>query len=175
MLSGMFLGTSATARAPECEKNTGAIDTSMASHVVWSVRECEGDFKMQNRALLQIPWYITEYHRISQNITERLQCFRPGSYRRPCACEAHVITTTLRKLVYRFVLSLISYFKIKGKGSLAVDIWVSVPGAFKLDHLQSVKQIFSQTFSNFPIFILEPRFLLTQRVENEKREFTKNG
>ena len=66
MLSGMFLGTSATARAPECEKNTGAIDTSMASHVVWSVRECEGDFKMQNRALLQIPWYITEYHRISQ-------------------------------------------------------------------------------------------------------------
>lgn len=25
-------------------------------------------------------------------------CFRPGSNRRPCACEAHVITTTLRKL-----------------------------------------------------------------------------
>ena len=24
-------------------------------------------------------------------------CFRPGSNRRPCACEAHVITTTLRK------------------------------------------------------------------------------
>ena len=26
-------------------------------------------------------------------------CFRPGSNRRPCACEAHVITTTLRKPV----------------------------------------------------------------------------
>ena len=25
-------------------------------------------------------------------------CFRPGSNRGPCACEAHVITTTLRKL-----------------------------------------------------------------------------
>ena len=25
-------------------------------------------------------------------------CFQPGSNRRPCACEAHVITTTLRKL-----------------------------------------------------------------------------
>ena len=25
------------------------------------------------------------------------QCFLPGSNRRPCACEAHVITTTLRK------------------------------------------------------------------------------
>ena len=25
-------------------------------------------------------------------------CFVPGSNRRPCACEAHVITTTLRKL-----------------------------------------------------------------------------
>ena len=27
-------------------------------------------------------------------------CFRPGSNRGPCACEAHVITTTLRKLRY---------------------------------------------------------------------------
>ena len=26
------------------------------------------------------------------------ECFLPGSNRRPCACEAHVITTTLRKL-----------------------------------------------------------------------------
>ena len=25
-------------------------------------------------------------------------CFRPGSNRGPCACEAHVITATLRKL-----------------------------------------------------------------------------
>ena len=27
-----------------------------------------------------------------------LLCFLPGSNRRPCACEAHVITATLRKL-----------------------------------------------------------------------------
>ena len=26
-------------------------------------------------------------------------CFLPGSNRRPCACEAHVITATLRKLI----------------------------------------------------------------------------
>lgn len=31
---------------------------------------------------------------------EKRNCFRPGSNRRPCACEAHVITTTLRKLNY---------------------------------------------------------------------------
>ena len=28
---------------------------------------------------------------------EKKTCFRPGSNRGPCACEAHVITTTLRK------------------------------------------------------------------------------
>ena len=28
-------------------------------------------------------------------------CFLPGSNRRPCACEAHVITTTLRKLPWQ--------------------------------------------------------------------------
>ena len=26
-------------------------------------------------------------------------CFLPGSNRRPCACKAHVITATLRKLI----------------------------------------------------------------------------
>ena len=31
------------------------------------------------------------------SITQKNFCFRPGSNRRPCACEAHVITTTLRK------------------------------------------------------------------------------
>ena len=29
---------------------------------------------------------------------EKKICFRPGSNRGPCACEAHVITATLRKL-----------------------------------------------------------------------------
>ena len=28
---------------------------------------------------------------------KKKKCFRPGSNRGPCACEAHVITTTLRK------------------------------------------------------------------------------
>ena len=34
-----------------------------------------------------------------------LLCFLPGSNRRPCACEAHVITATLRKL-HRHLLSM---------------------------------------------------------------------
>ena len=29
---------------------------------------------------------------------KKKECFRPGSNRGPCACEAHVITATLRKL-----------------------------------------------------------------------------
>ena len=31
------------------------------------------------------------------NFSTKYLCFLPGSNRRPCACEAHVITTTLRK------------------------------------------------------------------------------
>ena len=31
-------------------------------------------------------------------ITKKTQCFLPGSNRRPCACKAPVMTTTLRKL-----------------------------------------------------------------------------
>lgn len=30
---------------------------------------------------------------------KKKRCFRPGSNRGPCACEAHVITATLRKLI----------------------------------------------------------------------------
>ena len=45
MLSGIFLGTSATALAPECEKKTGAIDTSIASDAVSSDLGAEGDLK----------------------------------------------------------------------------------------------------------------------------------
>ena len=37
---------------------------------------------------------------------QRKECFRPGSNRRPCACEAHVITTTLRKLTLEGGVSL---------------------------------------------------------------------
>ena len=36
------------------------------------------------------------------------------------------------------------------------DTWVSVPGAFILDHLQPVKLILSQNFINFSVFILGP-------------------
>ena len=32
-------------------------------------------------------------------------CFQPGSNRRPCACEAHVITTTLWKLEWKLLTS----------------------------------------------------------------------
>ena len=39
------------------------------------------------------------------------------------------------------------------------DRWVSVPGAFKLDDLQSFKPIMSPKFFNFFIFILGSPFL----------------
>ena len=51
----------------------------------------------------------------------------------------------------------------------------SMPGALKLDHLQSIKPIlpwnFSK-FSKFSIFILGSNFLLPQRANNGKVEFT---
>ena len=47
----------------------------------------------------------------------------------------------------------------------------SVPGAFKLHHLQPVKPILFSRFSNFFTFILGGQFLLPQRANNEKGEF----
>ena len=43
---------------------------------------------------------ISELASVSFQVREKKKiktCFRPGSNRGPCACEAHVITTTLRK------------------------------------------------------------------------------
>ena len=45
----------------------------------------------------------------------------------------------------------------------------SVPGAFKLDHLQSFKSLLFWKFSNFFTFILGGQFLLPQRTNNCKR------
>ena len=53
-----------------------------------------------------------------------------------------------------------------------LDRGVSVPGAFKLDHLQPAKPILFSNFYNFFTFMLGGRFLLPQRANNEKREFT---
>ena len=50
--------------------------------------------------------------------------------------------------------------------------WVSVPGAFKLDHLQPVEPILFWKFSNFSTFILGSQFLLPQRANYEKGEFS---
>ena len=47
---------------------------------------------------------------------------------------------------------------------------ISVPGAFKLDHLQPVEPILFCKFSNFCTFILEGQFLLPQRGEDSKWE-----
>ena len=49
---------------------------------------------------------------------------------------------------------------------------VSVTGAFKLDHLQPVKPFLFPKFSNFCTFIVGGQFLLPQRANNEKREFS---
>ena len=48
------------------------------------------------------------------------------------------------------------------------DKGVSVPGAFKLDHLQPFKPILFWNFSNFFTFILGSQFLLPQRANNGK-------
>ena len=46
---------------------------------------------------------------------------------------------------------------------------VSVPGTFKLNHLQPFKPILFWNFPNFFTFILESQFLLPQRANNGKR------
>ena len=51
------------------------------------------------------------------------------------------------------------------------DKGISVPGSFKLDHLQPVKQILLPKFYNFFTFILGGQFLLPQSANNGKREF----
>ena len=52
------------------------------------------------------------------------------------------------------------------------DRGFSVPGAFKLDHLQAMKPLLFPDFSNFFTFILGGQFLLPQRANNGKWEFT---
>ena len=56
------------------------------------------------------------------------------------------------------------------KGIHSTDTGVVVPGAFKLDHLQPVKQILFQKFSNFLIFILGSPIPYYPRAKNEKRD-----
>merc|ERR1712240_802040 len=71
---------------------------------------------------------------------EKYVCFQPGLNRRPCACEAHVITATLWKLVM-FVgcssasisqadclKSEISYHPIWG----SQDLWIKSPTPYPL-------------------------------------------
>ena len=73
-----------------------------------------------------------------------------------------------------------SYFPkglIMGKGNspnsrIGLDRGVSVPGAFKLDHLHPVKPILFSKFYNFFTFILGGQFFLPQRSNNGKREFS---
>ena len=55
---------------------------------------------------------------------------------------------------------------------IGLDRGVSVPGPFKLDHLQPIKLILFQKIFNFFTFILGGQFLLPQRANNGKREFT---
>ena len=52
------------------------------------------------------------------------------------------------------------------------DRGFSVPGAFKLDHLQSIEPILFQKIFNFFTFILGGQFLLPQRANNWKNGIT---
>ena len=79
-----------------------------------------------------------------------------------------------------FILGANSYYPtglIMGKGNSSNfrygwDRGVSVPGAFKLDHLQPFKPILFWNFSNFFTFILGSQFLLPQRANNGKGKFS---
>ena len=81
---------------------------------------------------------------------------------------------------FTFILEANSYYPrglIMRKGNSpnsrnGLDRGVSVPWAFKLDHLHPVKQILFSKFYNFFTFILGGQFLLPQRANNEKREFS---
>ena len=57
-------------------------------------------------------------------------------------------------------------------GRVEVHIGVLVPWAFKLDHLQPIKPLYFPNFYKFFTFILKGQFLLPQRANNGKREFT---
>ena len=52
------------------------------------------------------------------------------------------------------------------------DRGFSVPGAFKLDHLQPIKPLLFQYFFTFSTFILGDHFLLPQKANYGKREFS---
>ena len=53
------------------------------------------------------------------------------------------------------------------------DRGFSVPGAFKLDHLQPIKPLLFQYFFTFSTFILGDHFLLPQKANYQKWEFFK--
>ena len=66
---------------------------------------------------------------------------------------------------------------IMGKGKspnfkIGWDRGFSVPGAFKLDHLQPFQPLLLWKFSTFFTFILGGQFLLPQRANMHKREFS---
>ena len=53
-----------------------------------------------------------------------------------------------------------------------LDRWVSVPAAFKLDHLHPIKPILFAKFYNFFTFILEAISYYPRGLIMRKREFT---
>ena len=71
----------------------------------WRPSACEKKFKKKSKNIRK---KSNKFRKKSKNIRKKFGgicakhgCFLPGSNRRPCACEAHVITATLRKLLYK--------------------------------------------------------------------------
>ena len=63
---------------------------------------------------------------------KELICFQPGSNRRPCACEAHVITTTLWKLGWNWhLISLDIALKFIGHPKFYETSWEFTRDDFK--------------------------------------------
>ncbi len=103
---------------------------------------------------------------------KRNQCFRPGSNRGPCACEAHVITTTLRKRRDKTVCILRrtrSHFRI---------ICKIVVVSFSLNDLMILgyRLLIDSTVLNFNIVSIR-LFLWRERLKNSEKTkvLRKNG
>ena len=82
------------------------------------------------------PYFASSTTKASLADDAKYECFLPGSNRRPCACEAHVITATLRKPYSAGVQTaypLAGHKKnIIPSGGRTQDLWIRSPTRYPL-------------------------------------------